>query len=376
MEYTIEEYKRTSGNIFCTPDGKYVQSKHMEKYIYLKCAIFRTGCRATSRLNRETNLITPLKNHDHSVDLYKTQVYQLKTKCKSVAKNSQTNLRMVFDDVTRRDPGACHISFPECESSMYRARRMIQPKIPLTANKFIDMLPTTPYMEHFKFAARSGDQIAAVFYSEQMSTFLAEVTNVQFDGTFFTVPKQFFQLWSIFFSVGCHSLPAMHCLMSSKSQDLYIAILEKIANEVPLFRPLASMSDWEPAARNAFKAVYPEIKMYGCWFHYTQRIWAKAQKLGLSQEIPFLPEAQIYPTASLLQIPTVHHSERSKLEKLQVYLNRRWLRQVTPQELSIYDLTIATNNAALVAEWLEHSSIKLMVVCSNPISDLVLISKY
>ena len=244
MEYTIEEYKRTSGNIFCTPDGnKYIQSKHMEKHIYLKCAIFRTGCRATSRLNRETNLITPLKNHDHSVDLYKTQVYQLKTKCKSVAKNSQTNLRMVFDDVTRRDPGACHISFPECESSMYRARRMIQPKIPLTANEFIDMLTTTQYMEHFKFAAISGDQIAAVFYSEQMSTFLAEITNVQFDGTFFTVPKQFFQLWTIFVSVGRHSLPAIHCLMSSKSQDLYKAVLEKIANEVPLFLPIAKMSD-------------------------------------------------------------------------------------------------------------------------------------
>ena len=98
-------------------------------------------------------------------------------------------------------------------------------------------------MEHFKFAARSGDQIAAVFYSEQMSTFLAEITNVQFDGTFFTVPEQFFQLWTIFVSVGRHSLPAIHCLMSSKSQDLYKAVLEKIANEVPLFLPLAKMSD-------------------------------------------------------------------------------------------------------------------------------------
>ena len=117
-------------------------------------------------------------------------------------------------------------------------------------------------MEYFKFAARSGDQIAAVFYSEQMSAFLAEITNVQFDGTFFTVPKQFFQLWTIFVSVGRNSLPAIHCLMSSKSQDLYKAVWEKIANEVPLFRLLASMSDWEPAARNAFKAVYPEIKMY------------------------------------------------------------------------------------------------------------------
>ena len=111
------------------------------------------------------------------------------------------------------------------------------------------------------------------------------------------------------------------------------------------------MSDWEPAARNAFKVVFPEIKMYGCWFHYTQRIWAKEQKLRLSQGFrndlltttyirhlmarPFLPEAPIYPTASLLRIPTVHHSERSKSNNLHVYLNRRWLRQVTPQELSI-----------------------------------------
>ena len=78
--------------------------------------------------------------------------------------------------------------------------------------------------------------------------------------------------------------------------------------------------------------------------------------------IPFLPEALIYPTASLLQIPTVHHSERSKLEKLQVYLKRRWLRQVTPQELLIYDLTIATNNAAESY----HSKIKSIVKTCHP----------
>ena len=34
MEYTIEDYKRTSGNIFSTSDGnKYVHSKHMDKYM-------------------------------------------------------------------------------------------------------------------------------------------------------------------------------------------------------------------------------------------------------------------------------------------------------------------------------------------------------
>ena len=35
MEFISEEYKR------CTDGYKYVQSKVTEKYIYLKCAIFR-----------------------------------------------------------------------------------------------------------------------------------------------------------------------------------------------------------------------------------------------------------------------------------------------------------------------------------------------
>ena len=85
-------------------------------------------------------------------------------------------------------------------------------------------------MEYFKFTATSGDHIATVFYSEQMNMFLAEITNMQFDGTFNTVPKQFYQLWTIFVSVGRYSLPAIHCLMSSKSQDLYKAVLEKTVN--------------------------------------------------------------------------------------------------------------------------------------------------
>ena len=92
-----------------------------------------------------------------------------------------------------------------------------------------------------------------------MNNFLTEVTNIHFDGTFFTVPVQFFQLWTIFVAVGRHTLPAIHCLMTAKSQDLYQAILEIIIVNIPLFQPSSSMSDWEPAARIAFRNVYPQM---------------------------------------------------------------------------------------------------------------------
>ena len=67
-----------------------------------------------------------------------------------------------------------------------------------------------------------NDQTAVVFFSDscKMKGFLSEVTNVQFDGTSFTVPVQFYQLWTIFVAVDRHTLPAIHCLMTGKSQDL------------------------------------------------------------------------------------------------------------------------------------------------------------
>ena len=49
------------------------------------------------------------------------------------------------------------------------------------------------------------------------------------------VPVQFFQLWTIFLAVVRHTLPAIHCLMTAKSQNLYQAVLENISVNIPLF---------------------------------------------------------------------------------------------------------------------------------------------
>ena len=381
MEYTLQEYKRSTGKVFTTTDGhKYIKSKITGSYIYLRCVFFKSmKCKATCKLNRDTNLINPLlAQHNHSDAEYDTHVYELKTKCKTISKSSQSNLRQIFNDVTRNDPSACDISFPQCESSMYRARRKLQPIIPLTASEFCDLLPTTTFGDYYKFSVRCGNDIGVVFYSEQMSTLLSEITNIQFDGTFFTVPIQFFQLWTIFVAVGKHSLPAIHCLMTAKSQDVYQAVLENISIRLPHFKPLASMSDWEPAARNAIKEVFPHIKVYGCWFHFTQRIWMKTQKLALSQgfrnnheitkyikqlmAIPFLPSSLINPTFGFLQIPTLEQTEMVKVEKLKKYFQKRWLSQIKPEELSIYEINITTNNSAESY----HSKLKSIIKTGHP----------
>ena len=151
-----------------------------------------------------------------------------------------------------------------CESLMYRARRQLQPKIPQTSFELETTLPGTMYGMFFKDCVMVGGNQAFIFFSDAMTNILGDVTEVSFDGTFYTVPKQFYQLWTIFIDTNQHVIPAIHCLLTGKTQELYEAILFRNQSIVPQFHPEKSMSDWETAPRNAFKAAYNGIKLQGC----------------------------------------------------------------------------------------------------------------
>ena len=77
-------------------------------------------------------------------------------------------------------------------------------QIPLTAAYFCDMLPGTNFGNYFQFSVSCGNQSAGIFISNAMKTLFTEVTNVQFDGTFYTVPIQFCHLWTLFVAVQAH----------------------------------------------------------------------------------------------------------------------------------------------------------------------------
>ena len=74
MEYTINTYKYQRGKIFTTTDNhKYLKYKVKENKAYMKCVLFRNGCKATAKLNLNTNLINPMINHDHTTSQYKSE---------------------------------------------------------------------------------------------------------------------------------------------------------------------------------------------------------------------------------------------------------------------------------------------------------------
>ena len=101
-------------------------------------------------MNTELNLVYLKTEHNHEVGVYDSEVLALKSQCRKRASTSHGNLRDLFNDVTRSDPVAHRITFKECESLMFRARRSSQPTIPKSAIAFCEQLPTTNFAMNFR----------------------------------------------------------------------------------------------------------------------------------------------------------------------------------------------------------------------------------
>ena len=143
-------------------------------------------------------MIYPKLEHNHGLQDYSADVYAIKTKCKTIAQTSQHNLRQIFNAVTRSDPSSSQVTFKECESSMFRERKILQPMIPQSASEFSEVLPTTT----FAATVIVDGRIAVPFFSDKLYDLLGDITNIQFDGTFYTVPKKFTNCELFFLQLG------------------------------------------------------------------------------------------------------------------------------------------------------------------------------
>ncbi|KAK4318618.1 hypothetical protein Pmani_010410 [Petrolisthes manimaculis] len=124
------------------------------------------------------------------------------------------------------------------------------------------------------------------------------------------------------------------------------------------------MSDFEKASRKAFLEAFPDMKLSGCQFHYAKSIYAKIQKVGLTNvyasnkdfkrwgrmlmSIPFLPEDQIEPAFQQLKQQALGlveaAEEKTMVKQLLKYWQNFWLLQVGPSNLTVFGLDRSTNN--------------------------------
>ncbi|XP_043475792.1 uncharacterized protein LOC122507239 [Leptopilina heterotoma] len=114
------------------------------------------------------------------------------------------------------------------------------------------------------------------------------------DSTFKTVPhgvgaQQFLTIVSCKYN---HAVPCVWILMDRKSKEAYKAVFEEISRLIPEFIIDEAMTDYESALKAALRAVFPNIILHGCWFHYKQALLRKAIKLGLRALLKYNEDAK------------------------------------------------------------------------------------
>jgi hypothetical protein len=179
------------------------------------------------------------------------------------------------------------------------------------------------------------------------------------DGTFKCAPDLWYQLWVIHGVFHEKTVPLVYSLLPNKQQNTYERALEMILNKIddvrPGTRPTCLNIDFEKAEDNAFKQLIPNVRIHGCFFHFSQSIWRKIKELGLVERyrndeyfrmimksfsaLAFVPSQEVITTfGSLADEMTDNFGEEEAYNTFIEYFVMTWVGRQYPRRTPKFDI--------------------------------------
>lgn len=129
--------------------------------------------------------------------------------------------------------------------------------------------------------------------------------------------------------------------MTRKTAESYKALFEYIEKEIFELIPNEFMTDYEDGMRLAIKTRWPNVKIRGCWFHYSKAILKRCNKLNLRKilkenadakaikmqlaALPLLPAHQIEEGFAVIKKSAKKKKLSKRFERLFSYVRSYWL---------------------------------------------------
>ncbi|CAF1279589.1 unnamed protein product [Adineta steineri] len=177
--------------------------------------------------------------------------------------------------------------FDILRSTLYRDRAVVFPKLPTAISELIlpENFTKNLYNEKMLFCDKIKQSRLLAFSSLSALKQLAQSSIWNADGTFRTAPKFFSQSYTI----HAHDEYSMKLIVFSalpdKYEETYSTVLEALVlyaqtNNV-ILNPTSILIDFEQAAFNAFKKIFPHANILFCHFHFAKNIMKRLKKLPL-----------------------------------------------------------------------------------------------
>lgn len=213
-----------------------------------------------------------------------------------VSQEPQQPVQRIYNDVLNqamaRDPGnadalaASMPVFPSCRSSLQRTRKKNEPPLPKQRTDIdlpADCRVTTDGRTFLQ--ADDGREDKILLFATDNSIMRACASQcVYMDGTFYTCPRLFYQLFTVHTEEQGKMFPLIFALLPDKSATTYerlFGLIKQRAQALGLdFSPPKVQTDFEQALLRAVRQSFPQARTLGCLFHYGQAIWRKIQALG------------------------------------------------------------------------------------------------
>lgn len=255
-----------------------------------------TTCSGSAKTELINGVVQVLEGneHNHSSVPYRESVVEARNKAKDLAK-TRIKPSQVIQEVTASSSAEITPYLPgknAMQLLVKREQKKFKMKEPKTLQEVDFPMELTRTIEGSDFAVSQlieGDDAIIIFMSRESLRYLHQAEYWISDGTFSTVPTILYQLYTIHGKVGrgehSHVFPLAYCLLSGKSEQLYVTLFQEIQRfadscdmeiETKLF-----ITDFERAAINGFKSVFPNAEVNGCYFHFKQCLMKKLDKLGL-----------------------------------------------------------------------------------------------
>jgi len=205
--------------------------------------------------------------------------------------------------------------------------------------------------ESFLLHSGQGGKLL-VFCAKTELAVLHQSSYLVCDGTFEMAPNSAYQIYTIHgYTVGGEGLPLLWALLPNKSTETYSELFGCLRTALTdcfgdIGRISYVLTDFELAAINAVKKLFPEATVKGCSFHFRQAIMRRVQLEGMKavyeseddfpdvrrwirhiMAISLLPAFTVPLAWRMLQFPPVtgQQSVDAKTRSLATYVDSTWI---------------------------------------------------
>lgn len=175
----------------------------------------------------------------------------------------------------------------QIRKAIHSARAKLRPPLPKNRGQLHDNLQNyivqTKLPEAFLLVNDDVNNII-MFSTEKNLKFLVKCDFLLMDGTFYSSPALFSQVFVIFGKKKFVHVPLVFFLLPSKEEIAYERALRKLTVFLPTdYTPDLVYVDFEKAIHNAVESVWRSTLIQGCRFHLGQSWFRRIQSLGLTK---------------------------------------------------------------------------------------------